>query len=375
MRALALALVLCGALLAPRIARAEDRLVVTVVRPARAGKIIEEATMRLTGELRSVGFSVRLVDGAPGADGRAQVERDGGAMATLAILDTQRGAEVDVWVADHVTKKTLVRRVAVGDPRGTNAASDLAVRSAELLRASLLEVRGERRRELPPEVAQWIAEAAPPPPPATPAPPPRPAPVEPPRPAAPAPVVAPPAPVRSPPAPSAAEDRRASVEAGFAMLTGAVGVAPGAYLRVACSFPASLSLRASLVPGMATIRLEAASRSVTLRQTVATVELAYHFGLQSRRIFPIVAVGAGLYQLGVDGSAELPYRGKHHDFTAAAFTLGAGLGVNITPNLAATAALDALLLAPPPIIEIAGTEVGRTGRPAFLPTVGLRASH
>jgi hypothetical protein len=49
--------------------------------------------------------------------------------------------------------------------------------------------------------------------------------------------------------------------------------------------------------------------------------------------------------------------------------------VNITPNLAAVAALDALLLAPPPLIEVAGTEVGRTGRPAFLPSLGLRASY
>src|SRR5262245_7062457 len=128
--------------LAP-IARADERSPVTVVRSARGGPTVDAATERLVAELEAAGFAVRVVQSAGGIDGRSEVEEPGGAnaasFATIAILATDHGAVADVWIADHVTKKTVVRRVDVtGAPRA-DAAGDLALHSVELLRASLLE--------------------------------------------------------------------------------------------------------------------------------------------------------------------------------------------------------------------------------------------
>ncbi len=103
-------------------------------------------------------MTVRTVE-ASSRDGRAEVERVEGSFATIAIVTTDLGAAADVWIADRLTGKTVVRRVVVPDPALPTAASDLAVRSVELLRASLLELRepSQRGRELPEEISRFPA--------------------------------------------------------------------------------------------------------------------------------------------------------------------------------------------------------------------------
>ncbi|KYF96237.1 hypothetical protein BE20_04400 [Sorangium cellulosum] len=405
MRGWGLAFALCAALLMPCEASAEEGFHLVVVRPPRAGKVVEEATVRLTGELRAVGFSVRSAEGTSGTDGRAQVEAAAGTLAAIAILESDRGAAADIWVADHVMKKTVVRRVELGDPEVTNAVSDLAVRSAELLRASLVEVIGARRRELPPEIARWIAQASPPAERAI---------------AEPAKEAAGPAkgtetagmaketagaaqadartargaagsanepagggsalPERRAPheanaAPRGAERRRDSLEAGSAHLIGELGGVSSVYLRVERALAARLSLRATFVPGILEHRLDAPEGSVTLRQTLATLGLAYAFDADAARLYPVIALGVGAYHASIDGQASLPAEGRHEDFVTAGVALGGGLGVRITPELTALAQLDVVLLATEPVLAVAGTEVGRTGRPALLSCVGLKLSY
>ncbi|AGP40389.1 hypothetical protein [Sorangium cellulosum] len=405
MRVWGLAFAVCAALLMPCEASAEEGFHVVVVRPQRAGKVVDEATVRLTGELRAVGFSVRSAEGTSGTDGRAQVEGAEGTLAAIAILESDRGAAADIWVADHVMKKTVVRRVELGDPDVTNAVSDLAVRSAELLRASLVEVIGARRRELPPEIARWIAQASPPAERAI---------------AEPAKEAAGPAkgtetggmakeaagaaqadartareaagsaneptgggsalPERRAPheanaAPRGAERRRDSLEAGSAHLIGELGGVSSVYLRVEHALAARLSLRATFVPGILEHRLDAPAGSVTLRQTLATLGLAYAFDAEAARLYPVIALGVGAYHASIDGQASLPAEGRHEDFVTAGVALGGGLGVRITPELTALAQLDVVLLATEPVLAVAGTEVGRTGRPALLSCVGLKLSY
>ncbi|WP_437722463.1 hypothetical protein [Sorangium sp. So ce861] len=404
MRLRGLAFALCAALLMPCEASADEGFHVVVVRPQRAGKVVEEATVRLTGELRAVGFSVRSAEGTSGTDGRAQVEGAEGTLAAIAILESKRGAAADIWVADHVMKKTVVRRVELGDPDVTNAVSDLAVRSAELLRASLVEVIGARRRELPPEIARWVAQASPPAERAVP---------EPANEAAGAAKEAAGAaetdartaqqeaaatareaagsakePTGGGPASAerralqeadealrAAEVRRDSLEAGSAHLLGELGGVSSVYLRVEHALAARLSLRATLVPGIFEHRLDAPAGSVTLRQTLATLGLAYAFDAEAARLYPVIALGVGAYHASIDGQASLPAEGKHQDFVTAGLALGGGLGVRITPELTALAQLDVVLLATEPVLAVAGTEVGRTGRPALLSCVGLKLSY
>ncbi|WP_438032942.1 hypothetical protein [Sorangium sp. So ce204] len=403
------ALALCAALSVSREASAAEAIGVIVVRAPHAGKVVEEATVRLEGELRAVGFSVRSLEGAPGVDGRAQIEGAGGAFAAIAILETDGGAVADAWIADHATKETLVRRVELGVPGASNAASDLAVRSAELLRASLLELSGEQRRELPERVARWIADAAAPagreeataldaallqPRAAVasadrataasgPA-----APAGGSRAAARGPVApaggsraarGPSAPGRPDPGSAApraptSDERRLSVEAGLAALAGDVGVVPGPYFRVGRDLTASVSLRGTLVPAVVARNLDAPGGRVALRQTAAMLGLAYAAGPEAWRIHPVISLGAGVYHVTVAGRANPPYRDRRQSWLTAGVSAGGGVGVRVLPYLAVHAALDVFVLARAPVFTIAGVEVGRTGRPALLPSLGLRVS-
>ncbi|WP_438039333.1 hypothetical protein [Sorangium sp. So ce128] len=393
-----LALALCAALFVSRGASAAEAIGVIVVRAPHAGKVVEEATVRLEGELRAVGFSVRSLEGAPGVDGRAQVEGAGGVFAAIAILETDGVAVADAWIADHATKETLVRRVELGVPGATNAASDLAVRSAELLRASLLELSGEQRRELPERVAQWIADAAAPAgreeaialdaaplqPRAAVAPAERSTaargPAAPPggsraargsaAPGRPDPGSAAP---RAPTAPTS-DERRLSVEAGLAALAGDVGIVPGPYFRVGYDLTASVSLRGTLVPAVVARNLDAPGGRVALRQTAAMIGLAYAAGPEAWRIHPVISLGAGVYHVTIAGRANPPYRDRRQSWLTAGVSAGGGVDVRVLPYLAVHAALDVFVLAREPVFTIAGAEVGRTGRPALLPSLGLRVS-
>ncbi|WP_437965943.1 hypothetical protein WMF04_40955 [Sorangium sp. So ce260] len=373
-------LALCAALLVSLEARAGEEAEVIVVRSPRAGKVVEEATVRLAGELRAVGLSPRFLDGATGVEGRAEIERAGGALAAIAILESDRGVVADAWVADRETKRTIVRRVDLGDPGATNAASDLAVRSAELFRASLLDLSEAERRKLPEPVARWVAEAPRPPPLPGGAPEagpgraqaPSAAPAD--RSAATRARAAPPrgAPGSAPPQERAARDLGLSLETGLAVLVGGVGAVPGPYLRVEQRLAAGFSLRGTLVPAVVDKRLDAPAGSVALGQTAALVGVAYDAGAEAWRIHPVIALGAGVYHLTVDGRANPPHLDRRQAWLTAGVSLGGGLGFRLRPQLTALLQLDVLLLAREPVVTIAGAEVGRTGRPALLPSLGLK---
>ncbi len=95
---------------------------------------------RVVAELESLGFVAVVVD--PGSEplSRASLElsaRRAGAMAAIRAVPSERG--IEVWIADRVTGKTVLRE-AHGRRRPPDRDAALALRVVELLRASLLEV-------------------------------------------------------------------------------------------------------------------------------------------------------------------------------------------------------------------------------------------
>ncbi|APR88626.1 Flagellar hook-length control protein FliK [Minicystis rosea] len=339
-----LGVLLCAMIVAHRPLHAREAASVTVVSPPHAGPLVEEAVIRLSAELRAAGFSVRLVEGRPNGDGRAQVEATPGAprgtgpgesFATVTLVTTHHGAVVDMWVADHVTKKTLVRRIDLGDAGATNAASDLAVRTVELLQVSLMEVSDARKQSLPPDLKAWIKTPKPPPP-------------------------------RAP---------YASIEAAFGVLVGATfGGSPLPLFRAAVHLPKTFSIRAFVAPAITTTTLTSVYGAVSLRQTVAALDLAYAFGLERARLYPVIALGGGLYDLRFTGQATAPSLGHQGHFLTAALAADAGVGVRILPHLSALLDLEMIVLQTEPAVTIVGHQVGRAGRPTFLPSLGLVAS-
>ena len=378
---LAAAAVLAAALLGRCDARADEgRTVITVVRPPVTSALMIEAIARLSAELRAAGFTVRTID-ASGRDGRAEVERVAGSFATIAIVTTELGAVADVWVADRLTGKTTVRRVDVIDPALPTAASDLAVRSVELLRASLLELHepSQRRADLPEEIARF---AAAPPIPTRPLPPPAAPPASP----VAASPEAPPRPAPALPAPRSPEPRSSALAAPARSLGAGVEVAAALLLspeagasfrpllRVALDFPAGFSVRLAAAIPFDTTTLVASNGTVAIRQTLVTLDAAYAFGPARWRFRPVGSIGGGFYALRVDGDAVKPYVGEHHDAAAGFAAAGLGVRAGVTDRLKVLADVQTIVLFPEQIVTATGATLAHLGRPLFLPSLGLLAS-
>jgi len=94
--------------------------------------------MRLAAELRELGFDALLIapegEAASGASLEASA-REAGAVAALRGVPSGEG--VEVWIADRVTGKTLLREI---EDTGADPDSALVLRTVELLRATLLEI-------------------------------------------------------------------------------------------------------------------------------------------------------------------------------------------------------------------------------------------
>ncbi len=92
---------------------------------------------RVEAELRALGFLVTMAKDEGAEKGELErTARNAGAAAAIRVVRSDEGAEV--WVADRITGKTLLRNVQV-EP-GEDREGVLAVRAVELLRASLLEI-------------------------------------------------------------------------------------------------------------------------------------------------------------------------------------------------------------------------------------------
>ncbi|WP_437821476.1 hypothetical protein [Sorangium sp. So ce1078] len=376
-------------------ARAEAGTLVVLVRPPRPSEIVRETITRLSAELRAVGFAVRVADGRPGVEGRTQVEGTAGRagdedqpFATIAVLelDTERGAVADVWIADHVTEKTLVRRVELGGSGRSSAASDLAVRSVELLRASLLELSAAQKRTLSSDLARWLDVDPPLAAPAAPsaaltapcapstapsaarAGPPA-APVD--RSAARPPPSAAPStrPQRSPPAPATG----AMLSAGFGVLANGFGAAPTPVFRAGFTPISALTVRVLFAPGIAPAVVSAEAGDVKIRQTAVALDVAHTF-FERAWIHPMLALGAGVQQLKIDGEASAPFYNEHHTALMVGLTVGAGLGVRISRSLEAVAEIDAIVGTPEPVVTILHVEAGRAGAVTGIFTIGLSAT-
>lgn len=94
---------------------------------------------RVLAELSSLGFQAVRVDPGEEAVSRVALEtaaRQTGALAAIRAVASGRGAEV--WIADRVTGKTVLREIPM-DQDAIEPEAALAIRAVELLRASLLE--------------------------------------------------------------------------------------------------------------------------------------------------------------------------------------------------------------------------------------------
>ena len=120
---------------------------VAVVRTRGAAPIVSEATTQLGEALVAAGFDTVEVGVDANADAKCATEQAGlGArvFATVALRPVANSAAIDVWIADSMTQKTSVRRIAVVLRDRTASSREIALHALELLRASMLELESPR---------------------------------------------------------------------------------------------------------------------------------------------------------------------------------------------------------------------------------------
>ncbi len=352
---------------------------VVVVWDREGSASIAAGAQRLIGELRGAGFQVTVVEHARGSEFREEAERlsttspgdDADTIApfaTIAVAPARVGV-ADVWVVDRLTQKTVVRHLESDDTPDT-----LAIRSAELLRASLLELLTQPGVSVPTDVSAWLgplparADAPAPPPHAAPkrrAPPPEmeryvwPGADEP----------------ASRPKPKV-EHRAVMLGGGLAVLasyrgfSGAVG--PSLDVRYRFERP-SLELvgRVSMELGISDLQsTDRESGSATLRHGQVDLSLLYRLVGEDEPLRPAFGAGLGGYLVDVSGSS-LVMPVQHHDALSFAPSLDADVELRFHPRVRGRIGVAALFLLPEPVVVIGGVAAGQAGEPLFVGTAGL----
>ncbi len=308
---------------------------------------------RIAAELEALGFAVERRPRSPSALDRAALERvarEAGAFASLAVEPLAGGAEV--WLADRVTGKTVLREVVLATD------GDLAVRVVELLRASLLELGSAlppRGEVAPPPAAADVAARD--------------------RAVAPAPLVAPPEPG---PLSSPAPRPRWSPDKGTLFVGGAMSLSPGGLsplphvrvgggLRVAERLGFELDLVIPTLPAEVTRPEGGASVLPAWCTAGLTVSLT---GEQSP--FRVRAgLGAGLEWVHVSARPLPPFEGRDADFFAGVLQARLGFAYAFTSLLRARLDLDLGFATPELGVRFAGERVASFGLPLFAPALGL----
>jgi hypothetical protein len=292
----------------------------------------EETQTRARAELVAAGFRV-IVKRREHGDTRTSLEqamRESGSVAAIAI-NAQTGSSVaEVWVSDRLTGKLSIRPVETGGAQDTP--SLLAIRSVELLRASLIELENPSKDvpvvETPPEIAAFT--------------------------------------------------RRREVEAttsareGFGIEVKAVGIittdpitpafAPGIGVTYvsAPGFGARVSWTGPSVGG----GIDGALGKARLLQGLAIAEALFVPPLDAP-IYVTFNTGIGLYYVSASGDLADPELAKSEDAAALAFSFGAGFGFPITEAFSLGVEAFGAITVPRVAIDMGAENVGSVGQPVL----------
>jgi len=302
--------------------------------------------LRIVAELESLRLTAIVVDPGEAPASRAALEasaRRVGAIAAIRAVSADGGAEV--WIADRVTGKTVLRAVPAA-PSAAEPDAALALRAVELLRASLLEAALPRapQGEVPatPEIRAKLDLPAPE-------------------------ALAP----REALAPPEAPVFRFAFGLG-PMLTPGSGLAPAAVLDVGFAYMPSEHVGAmffATVP-LSRPRISGAQGSVDLAAGLGGLGVRVLLASRASRWAPTIDVGIAAVGLQSDGSGSAGFTsGSAFNFTFAPF-LRTGLAFAPTPRFRLRADAQASVSVQDASLRIAGREVATWGQPALLFTLG-----
>jgi len=329
MAAAVAAVLACFALTAhPARAREPSRVLIVRERQKKDDAFLAEAYLRVASELRGIGFEVRERPARKDDGPRAEVEADNDAIAT--ILVRRMGVTADIWIADHLTHKTVLRKIDPHDDPAT-----LAMLVLELMRASLIEPFAAPSRveppPPPPEPVHRLVEQPPPP---------------------------------------APKDKSITLDVGASLLWSDLGVAIAPTLALSYRLTGPIKVGAlAMAPAFGAV-VRGDQGVAHVRQELALAEVGYYPSF-SKWIQPRAAIGLGGYHLAAEGDARDPYRDASDG--AWAFLTSASAGGSVALSRTARIALDARILVgfPRPVVRFAAQEVASALRPSVAFTSAL----
>lgn len=306
---------------------------IAVVRPDRSDEVLVEAFSRLCGELRMYGLQVRLLEGADEAaawDTSGQPGKPPEVVGGVSLVRTPGQASARIWVAANAPGKESVRiTVSVAD---ADAPSLLAIRAADLLRASLRELRGTdlatpqatpKPDDASREPAAKMDEDA--------------------------------TVTSAAPSPTMTHHlRRWSVFAGPAALfeIGKLGTGWGATAAARARVGRRLSLALSFTAPVRGQAYEAVGATAEVRQEIGTFAVALRL-ITAGALDLDVFQGLGVMHLSVHGEAQSPWIAQDASAWAAVSSTGLTARVALTEHWGLQVSAAGLLMLPRPIVDVA----------------------
>jgi hypothetical protein len=303
--------------------------------------IIARAQLRLAAELRAAGFEVE--EGGVDAQGDArrivETPASGDPFATVFLRRAGDGTSTDVWVADHVTHKTVVRSVSVPGS-GESADRALALRVVELVRASLVEATVLPSADVTttpaPDVKAQTREKN-----------------------------------QMEPAQKAGGERITvglGVAAAFASPDVGLAVAPA--LRVAWRAGRLWVLRVAAVGPAVGGRVQRSEGDATIRQEMGLLDLSFD-PQTAGRIQGYAALGAGAYHIDERGNAAAPFAGVHDEAWAALASAGGGIRLRLSRVSSIELESRLLFAMPRPVVFFGSERVAAAMHPGALATLSV----
>jgi hypothetical protein len=327
-------------------ARADEptRPRVALLRPDPPDPALGQMFVRIEGELSAAGFDVTIVARAPDEAPRAAIERASEADAPAAIIGVFGGslAGMELWVADRLTGQSVVRRLNASGESGARASEILAIRAAEQLSASLLEL------DLAPKPAK-VGPAAEVPPIAT----------------------------AAKPGPAVGSERpakrsRFGAELGIGSLFSFEGAGPTVtpVARLSWSALPSLELRVTGASLGSRSSIASASGTATFSQDLLLVESVFspskpgELGLRA-------SLGVGTLHLDVEGRGYASNQGVDTSTWFAAVDGGVGLCYRRASGMGFAFEGHAVFTDPYPVVRLLDETRATMGRPSIFATAAL----
>lgn len=313
-------------------ARAEEAPRIALVHTPSAD---ERATVRLRAELSTLGLHVVDVAlaASEGATSLDDAARRVGAFAAVQVVPAKAG--VEVWIADRVTGKTLLRELVVAP--GDALDDVVALQAVELLRASLVELRFSSHPRGDVRPTATVAHIAP--------------------------QLVPPAP----------EIRNFLLQLGPGVATSPGGLGGTAHAFLGLRWRANRAFGFdvwSLVPVTHTVAQDGAS-SADVWPWIFGVDVSTWLFEQNAGWQLSAAGGIAVSHLAIDGHAEAPLASRADPLTIAlpfarfswARRLGTRFGIELDGFVG--------VASPRPVIHFAGREVAHWGRPLLFSTLSF----